>query len=108
MRVRLTRSAQDDILDIHRYIAARDGVPRADSIIDDLERLCHSLADFPLRGNIVRVLSDAGRTDFRELHYKPYRIIYRLTADTVTVYCVLDGRRDIATVLARRLPHERR
>ena len=55
----------------------------------------------------MRVLAEIGRPEFRELHYKPDPIVYRLTGDVVTVYCVLDGRRDIATVLARRLPPER-
>jgi len=66
-----------------------------------------SLSEFPERGNVVRVLAEIGRPEFRELHYKPDPIVYRLTGDVVTVYCVLDGRRDIATVLARRLPPER-
>ncbi|WP_299436357.1 type II toxin-antitoxin system RelE/ParE family toxin [uncultured Rhodospira sp.] len=107
MRVRLTLSAKADILAIGRYIRSQDGAARAHSIVDDLERLCVSISEFPQRGNVVRVLADIGRPEFRELHDKPYRIIYRLTGDVVTAYCVLVGRRDIATVLARRLPPER-
>jgi toxin ParE1/3/4 len=44
-----------------------------------------------------------GIAEYREVHYKPYRIIYRIHARTVIVYCVLDGRRDMQTLLQHRL-----
>ena len=34
---------------------------------------------------------------------KPYRIIYRIEEDTVTVLAVLDGRRDLEDLLLERL-----
>ena len=44
-----------------------------------------------------------GITDYREAHFKPYRIIYRVMGQQVIVYCVLDGRRDMQSLLLRRL-----
>jgi len=41
--------------------------------------------------------------DFREVHVGPYRIIYEMGGRVVWVLAVLDGRRDIQDVLARRL-----
>jgi toxin ParE1/3/4 len=31
-----------------------------------------------------------GIAEYREAHFKPYRIIYRVANRTVEVYCVLD------------------
>ena len=41
--------------------------------------------------------------EFREIFYKPYRIIYRVEHRTVYVYLIADGRRDMQTLLSRRL-----
>jgi toxin ParE1/3/4 len=41
--------------------------------------------------------------DFREAFCKPYRIIYRVERNTVYVYLIADGGRDIQTLLSRRL-----
>lgn len=57
----------------------------------------------PERGNIPKELERLGIKEFRELHYKPYRVIYRIRARQVVVYCVLDGRRDMQTLLQQRL-----
>jgi toxin ParE1/3/4 len=48
-------------------------------------------------------LFEIGVVEFRELHDKPYRIIYSAESTTVFVRCVLDCRRDIQTILQERL-----
>jgi toxin ParE1/3/4 len=40
---------------------------------------------------------------WRELVVKPYRILYRVSSDTVTVLAVFDGRRDLEDLLLERL-----
>src|SRR4051812_19720188 len=101
--VLLSEEAERDIEDIHRYIAQQDGVAKADYVLVNLERVCAKIARFPLRGNIPKELQPVGIAEYREVHYKPYRIIYRIIARTVIVYCILDGRRDMQTLLQRRL-----
>jgi len=44
-----------------------------------------------------------GIAEFREVHYKPYRVIDRIFSARVVVYCVLDGTRDMQSLLQRRL-----
>ena len=41
--------------------------------------------------------------EYREIFFKPYRIIYRIQAKRVYVYLIVDGRRDMRTLLSRRL-----
>jgi toxin ParE1/3/4 len=101
--VLLSEQAERDIEDIYRYIAEHDDVRKADRVLAALEKSCHALADFPERGNVPKELRPLGITEFREAHYKPYRVIYRIFGVRVIVYCVLDGRRDIQSLLQRRL-----
>ena len=44
-----------------------------------------------------------GIREFRELFFKPYRIIYRIVGRNVYVLLIADGRRDFQTLLQRRL-----
>lgn len=34
---------------------------------------------------------------------KPYRLIYRIVGEAIVVYLIADGRRDMQSLLARRL-----
>jgi len=101
--VLLAQDAEADIEDITRYIATHDGWRNAEAVLRGLEHACHSLRDFPERGNTPKELSALGMTEYREAHFKPYRIIYRIMDAKVIVYCVLDGRLDMQSLLLRRL-----
>jgi toxin ParE1/3/4 len=101
--VRLTRGAKTDIEDIDDYIARQESVARADAVLRDLEATYESLAGLPDRGSVPKELSGVGLTEFREVHIGPYRMIYRLAARNVIVHCVFDGRRDVQSLLQRRL-----
>ena len=103
MAVRLTRGARRDIEDIYRYVAENDSLDKADTLIEMLLDLCRSLANFPERGNRPKELMALGMTEFRELHHGPYRAIYSAVGDTIYVHAVVDGRRDMQTLLRVRL-----
>lgn len=96
-------SAFSDIDGIHAYIAQNTGPLTADGVVDGIEALIVSLVDLPERGNIPKELAAMGRADCRELHFKPYRIFYRVLKSVVEVMAMLDGRRDMATLLQHRL-----
>jgi toxin ParE1/3/4 len=44
-----------------------------------------------------------GIREYRETFFKPYRAIYRIVERRMIVFVVADGRRDMQTLLARRL-----
>ena len=95
--------AEDDLFGIYSYIALNDSIERADKLYTLLRRTCYKLKTLPLRGNIPPELFDIGVTEFREIHLKPYRIIYSIEYTTVYIHCILDGRRDVQTILQERL-----
>ena len=102
-QVLIAEDAERDIGDIHAYVAETDSAVKADRLVDKLEGLCAKLAELPERGNVPPELRAIGITEYREVHYKPYRVIYRVLERRVVVYCVLDGRRDMQSLLMRRL-----
>ncbi len=102
-RVQIIEDAEHDLLEIFSYVASHDSIENATHVLDELEALCLSLAELPSRGHIPPELDRVGISDFREVHFKPYRAIYEVVGQTVFIHCVLDGRRDIQSVLERRL-----
>ena len=48
-------------------------------------------------------LRSLGISEYRQIFFKPYRLIYRVHTKQVVVYVVADGRRDMESLLARRL-----
>ena len=101
--VLLTDDAENDLFEIYRYVAFNDSLEKADQLLDKLEELVQALARLPARGHVPPELARIGVTDYREVHFKPYRVIYRIEGQRVFVYCVLDGRRDLQSLLQQRL-----
>lgn len=99
----LDPGAEDDIFDVYRYVALNDSIERADKLFSALRNTCLTLKTLPLRGTIPPELFEIGVTEFREIRYKPYRILYSIEGAAVYVHCVLDGRRDVQTILQERL-----
>lgn len=102
-KIYLTDDAARDLEDIDDYIAAHDAPEKASRVLAQLEKAILGLADIPERGVYPKELLALGIRDFREVFFKPYRVIYRILGDAVYVYLVADGRRDMQTLLQRRL-----
>jgi toxin ParE1/3/4 len=101
--VLLTEGAEQDLEAIHDYIAEFDCVANANAVLDALLDTVQSLSRFPERGSYPRELVGLGIKEYRQTFFKPYRMIYRVTGSQVIIYLIADGRRDMQTVLARRL-----
>ncbi|MFZ5782447.1 MAG: type II toxin-antitoxin system RelE/ParE family toxin [Pseudomonadota bacterium] len=99
----IERGAEQDLEDIVTYIAERESVDRAIEVASKIEGIIAGLAAYPNRGAYPRELLDYGNRDFRQVYFKPYRIIYRVLDKEVVVVLVADGRRDMHALLARRL-----
>ena len=65
--------------------------------------MIEGLATFRERGSHPRELLALGIREYREARFKPYRVIYRAMRPQVYIYLIADGRRDMQTLLARRL-----
>jgi len=101
----LTEDALRDLDDLYAFIfiAAQDGIERADGVLERTHEKLAALRDFPERGEYPPELAALGIRQFRQIHYKPWRMVYQVGQDTVTVMLIADGRQDMQTLLQRRL-----
>ena len=102
-QVLVIAEAEEDIFEIYKYVLRADGRNRADHLLLKLQETCQSLAETPNRGHIPPELERVGVRAYREIHFKPYRIIYQIVGKKVFIHCVLDGRRSLQEILECRL-----
>jgi toxin ParE1/3/4 len=102
-RVELTASAERDLAEIHGWIAEHDSPERADHWLDRVLEVVAALETAPDRGTIPVELRELGIRTYRQVYFKPYRLVYQVRGQVVGVFLIADGRRDLASVLARRL-----
>jgi toxin ParE1/3/4 len=102
-QVFLTDDAAQDLEDLHDYIDLHDVPGKADHVLEQIEKCFISLSDNPQRGTYPKELLAVGLQEYREIFFKPYRIIYRVMDGNVYVLVIADGRRDMQALLQRRL-----
>jgi toxin ParE1/3/4 len=101
--VLLTEGAERDLEELYDYIAEFDSPANADYVLDQLMEVVEDLATFPERGAYPKELLALGIREYRQAFFKPYRVIYRVMGKQVIIYLIADGRRDMQSLLARRL-----
>lgn len=101
--VALTQDALRDLDELHAFVADQDGLARADKVLDGVHATLSKLRDFPNRGEFPPELAALGIREFRQVHHKPYRMIYVVRGQGVFILAVIDGRRDMQLLLQRRL-----
>lgn len=99
----LTRGAEQDLESIYDYIAEFDCLTNGDHVLDQLMQVVQGLAQSPERGSYPKELVALGIKDYRQTAFNPYRVIYRVVGNQVVIHLIVDGRRDMQSVLARRL-----
>ena len=102
-RVVITHRAKQDLRAIVRWIAEHDSPGAAGHVLDELLKTCEKLALHPGRGAYPAELLVLGIRRYRQVFFKPYRVVYRVDGDQVAVLLIADGRRDLKTLFERRL-----
>jgi toxin ParE1/3/4 len=100
--VRWSATSESDLKSIIEYIA-KDSPSRACELLRKIKEKASNLHSFPSRGRIVPELQDQGITQYRELVVSPWRIIYRISEETVYVLSALDSRQNVEDLLLKRL-----
>lgn len=101
--VLLTYDAARDLDELYVYITKHDTDRKADYVLEQIEKTFSKLSEFPERGAYPEELLTLGIREYREIFFKPYRIIYRVIDKNVYILMIVDGRRDIQSLLQRRL-----
>lgn len=101
--IRFTDDAARDLEEIYEFILHHDTLAAAAHVLDKIEKSIEDLKTLPHRGSHPKELASLGIKEYREIFFKPDRILYRVTEKSVYIYLVTDGRRDMQTLLSRRL-----
>lgn len=102
-KVNFISDAEDDLFEIYKYTYLNNSAENAEDLFAKLYEKCLLLKEFPERGHIPPELKLLDIEDFLEIHFKTYRIIYRIIKQEVFVHCIIDGRRDLQKLLQERL-----
>ena len=101
--VRLTADAVRDLEEIDDWISMHDSPAKAGHVAANIEAAIETLKRFPERGRHPAELLALGIREYRQTFVKPYRVIYRVIGKRVIIYVIVDGRRDMQSLLSRRL-----
>lgn len=99
----LTEDAERDLEDIIAHIGTHDSSQSAAHVLNRILEISESLSTSPTRGSQPKELRGLGDQEYRQVFFKPYRLIYRVVEKRVVIYLIADGRRDMQSLLARRL-----
>lgn len=101
--VYFTADAARDLEELYRYIAKHDAPAKAEHVLTSIEKAFGRLSESPDRGVYPKELLALGIREYREIFFKPYRVVYRVLGKAVHVLLIADGRRDMQALLQRRL-----
>ena len=76
--VLLANDAARDFDELHDPIALHDTAQKADYVLGQTERAFSRLSESPERGGHPKELLALGILEYRDIFFKPYRIIYRV------------------------------
>lgn len=103
MRVVFLPGAEQDLRDIRFYVRKKFGAPAWADTLARLRATVETLKAFPLSGAVPDELADLGSERYRQLISGKNRVIYEPAAGIVYIHIVCDVRRDLRSLLSRRL-----
>lgn len=94
MKLIWTDPCIEDLRSIRDYIA-RDSEYYAAEIVGQLIHSAERLLQFPRLGRVVPEVRDE---NIRELIYRDYRIVYRITGGQIEILTIVHGSRNLASL----------
>jgi toxin ParE1/3/4 len=101
--IRITLAARRDLEEIHTWISEHDSPESADYVLDRLRDAMKSITALPHRGARPRELPPGMEGEYRQVFFKPNRVIYEIICDAVVIHVIVDGRRNLQSLLLLRL-----
>ena len=99
----ILKSAEQDLRDLRTYLLKSFGVDAWRESHDKIKTAIDNLKLFPYSGVVPDVLEHINLTQYRQVLAGKNRIIYEVRRSIVYVHIVTDSRRDMKSLLTRRL-----
>lgn len=94
MKVKWSRAARTDLLEIYAYIA-QDNLRAARAVVEKLRSATRRASETPWAGRVVPEFEVA---ELRERIVAPYRVVYMVRSGEVHIVRVWHSRRDMRTL----------
>jgi len=101
--VRISAEAEADLDGVVDFILVNDNAADAMRVETRILEALGQLESAPLTGRVVPELRRQGVSQYREIIVAPWRILFRVAKREVRVVAIIDGRRDVYSVLRERL-----
>lgn len=101
--VLIAPQAEADLKAMLAFLQEREGPRKAEAVMRELKSAVLGLGVVPHRGKEPPELEPFGPTDYLQIVFKRWRIIYFVSGREVHVLLVADGSQDFSTLLSRRI-----
>ena len=95
------KTANEDLIEIIQFIKS-DSPIAAKNTLNKIKKEGFPLDIHPQRDRIVPELKEQGIFQYQELIIQPWRMIYRVSSNTVYVLSIIDARRNVEDILLNR------
>jgi len=96
-------SAEQDLKDLRQYLVKNFSQPVWQESYGKIKTAIRNLKQFPLVGSIPDEFHQLNINQYRQVIVGLNRIIYEVRQQTVYVHIIVDSRRDLQTLLIRRI-----
>ena len=102
-KVVILESAEQDLKELKAYLVRNFSAEVWQSSYDKIKAAIRNLKAFPCAGSIPEEIEKLNLGQYRQLISGMNRIIYEVRQDIIYIHIIADARRDLQTLLARRL-----
>jgi addiction module RelE/StbE family toxin len=100
--VKMTQNAENDLDEIIMFIAKNN--PRTSlEIMERIQNKIRTLDHFPNRGGYVPELLARNMKQYRQITEPPWKIVYKIKDNVVTILAIVDSRRNLQDVLIKKI-----
>ncbi|MGZ5052132.1 MAG: type II toxin-antitoxin system RelE/ParE family toxin [Methylobacter sp.] len=103
MKVVILESAEHDLKELRNYIVKNLSAETWQQSYDKIKTAIRSLKTFPDAGSLPGEFERLNLTQYRQVISGMNRIIYEVRQDTLYIHIIADTRRDLKSLLIRRL-----
>jgi toxin ParE1/3/4 len=103
MNIVFLEAAEQDLGELREYILKNFSAKTWQHTYEQIKESIRSLQRFPLAGSMPNELHELNLSQYRQLISGQNRIIYEIRQNTIYVHVISDARRDMKSLLTRRL-----
>ena len=102
-KISIITDEKNNIYDIYNYVANYDSITKGKNLLNKLKKTCQSLSTFPYRSLFPPELERIGVFEYKEIHYKPYQIIYQIIESSVYIHCVFRCSKKLRRITCKKI-----